>query len=87
MFISSGLIKQEDGEKLMLSQMGLEKFEFLRKMALEMGAVDAKIITTDKVVVEDRIVLKCTHLNLAMVGKSVNSFYENIYSVHYLKKM
>jgi len=43
----------------MLSQMGLEKFEFLRKMALEMGAVDAKIITADKVVVEDRIVLKC----------------------------
>ncbi len=43
----------------MLSQIGLEKFEFLRKMALEMGAVDAKIITTDKVVVEDRIVLKC----------------------------
>lgn len=43
----------------MLSQMGLEKFEFLRKMALERGAVDAKIITADKIVVEDRIVLKC----------------------------
>mgnify|MGYP005844961495 CR=1 FL=1 len=43
----------------MLSQIGLEKFEFLRKMALEKGAVDAKIITTDKIVVEDRIVLKC----------------------------
>jgi predicted metal-binding protein len=43
----------------MLSQMGLEKFEFLTKMALKMGAVDAKIITTDKIVVEDRIVLKC----------------------------
>jgi predicted metal-binding protein len=43
----------------MASQMELEKFEFLRKMALEMGAVDAKIITADKVVVEDRIVLKC----------------------------
>lgn len=42
-----------------MSQMGLEKFEFLRKIALEMGAVDAKIITADKVVVEDRIVLKC----------------------------
>jgi len=39
--------------------MGLEKFEFLRKMALELGAADAKIITADKVVVEDRIVLKC----------------------------
>jgi predicted metal-binding protein len=43
----------------MLSQMGLEKFEFLRKMALKLGAVDAKIIAADKVVVEDRIVLKC----------------------------
>ena len=43
----------------MLSQMGLEKFDFLRKMALELGAVDAKIITADKVIVEDRIVLKC----------------------------
>jgi predicted metal-binding protein len=39
--------------------MGLEKFEFLRKRALELGAVDAKIIAADKVVVEDRIVLKC----------------------------
>ncbi len=43
----------------MLSQIGLEKFEFLRKRALEMGAVDAKIITTDKIIVEDRIVIKC----------------------------
>jgi predicted metal-binding protein len=39
--------------------MGLEKFDFLRKMALELGAVDAKVITADKVVVEDLIVLKC----------------------------
>jgi predicted metal-binding protein len=39
--------------------MGLEKFEFLREKALKMGAVDAKTITTDKVVVEDRVVLKC----------------------------
>ncbi len=43
----------------MLSQIGLEKFEFLRKMALEMGAVDAKIITADKISVEERVVLKC----------------------------
>ena len=40
-------------------QIGLEKFDFLRKMALKTGAVDAKVITADKVVVEDRIVLKC----------------------------
>jgi len=43
----------------MLSKIGLEKFDFLRKMALKMGAVDAKVITADKIVVEDRIVLKC----------------------------
>jgi len=43
----------------MLSQIGIEKFEFLRKMALEMGAVDAKIVTADKISVEERVVLKC----------------------------
>ena len=42
-----------------MSQTGLEKFGFLKKIASEMGAVDAKIITADKVAVEDRIVLKC----------------------------
>ena len=36
-----------------------DKFDFLRKQALEMGAADAKIISADKVVVEDRVVLKC----------------------------
>lgn len=43
----------------MLSQMRLEKFEFLIKMALNRGASEAKLISADKVVVEDRIVLKC----------------------------
>ena len=43
----------------MLSQTGLEKFDFLRKLALELGAADAKVIPADKVVVEDRVVLKC----------------------------
>jgi predicted metal-binding protein len=43
----------------MLSQSGLEKFDFLRKLALEMGAADAKVIPADKVTVEDRILLKC----------------------------
>ncbi|MCX8153108.1 MAG: DUF2284 domain-containing protein [Candidatus Bathyarchaeota archaeon] len=41
------------------AQNEFEQFEFLRKTALEKGAVDAKIITTDKIVVEDRVVLKC----------------------------
>jgi predicted metal-binding protein len=43
----------------MSSKIELEKFEFLRKRALERGAVDAKIITTNKIIVENRIVLKC----------------------------
>jgi predicted metal-binding protein len=43
----------------MLSQSGLEKFDFLRKLALDLGAADAKVIPADKVVVEDRVVLKC----------------------------
>jgi predicted metal-binding protein len=36
-----------------------EKFQFLVKLALETGAADAKIFTADKVVIEDRVVLKC----------------------------
>ena len=36
-----------------------EKFQFLVNLAIEGGAYDAKIISTDKVVVEDRVVLKC----------------------------
>ncbi len=38
---------------------GTEKYQFLAKLALEKGAADAKIIPTTKVVVEDRVVLKC----------------------------
>ncbi|MCW3996222.1 MAG: DUF2284 domain-containing protein [Candidatus Bathyarchaeota archaeon] len=43
----------------MSSQKGAEKFGFLVKLALEKGAADAKIIPASKVVVEDRVVLKC----------------------------
>ena len=43
----------------MSSQTDTEKFQFLTKLALENGAADAKIISTSKVVVEDRVVLKC----------------------------
>lgn len=40
-------------------QNGAEKFQFLVKSALEKGASDAKIIPTNKVIIEDRVVLKC----------------------------
>jgi predicted metal-binding protein len=43
----------------MLSQTGLDKFDFLRKLALDLGATDAKVIPADKIAVEDRVVLKC----------------------------
>jgi len=43
----------------MASQNELEKFDFLRKLALELGAADAKVIPAEKVVVENRVVLKC----------------------------
>lgn len=39
-------------------QNSAEKFQFLVKLALENGAADAKIISVDKVVVVDRVVLK-----------------------------
>ncbi len=43
----------------MPTQNNAEKYQFLVKLALEKGAADAKIIPTSKVVVEDRVVLKC----------------------------
>jgi len=46
-------------KKRVASQGYLEKFDFLRRLALEAGASDARIIPADKVVVEDRVVLKC----------------------------
>jgi predicted metal-binding protein len=42
-----------------MSENDAEKYQFLVKLALEHGASDAKIIPTRKVVVEDRVVLKC----------------------------
>jgi predicted metal-binding protein len=44
---------------MMSSKNDSEKFQFLVTLALENGAADAKIISTTKVVVEDRVVLKC----------------------------
>jgi predicted metal-binding protein len=42
-----------------MSQTEAEKYQFLVKLALEAGAAEAKIIPTNLVVVEDRVVLKC----------------------------
>ena len=45
--------------KKMPSHNGAEKYQFLVKLALDNGAADAKIVPANKVVVEDRVVLKC----------------------------
>ena len=43
----------------MKSEADKSKFEFLRDLALELGATEAKIIPANEVVVENRVVLKC----------------------------
>jgi predicted metal-binding protein len=43
----------------MLPQNGVDDFDFLRKLALNLGASEAKIVSSDKIVIEGRIVLKC----------------------------
>ncbi len=42
-----------------MSEIMRKNLDFLRKMALDLGAVDANIIRTDKIVIENRIVFKC----------------------------
>lgn len=42
----------------------------IKQQALALGAVDAKIITTDKIVIEDRLVLKCS-LGCEKYGKTL----------------
>jgi len=54
----------------MSTETGAEKFQFLVKLALENGAADAKIIPANKVVVEDRVVLKCK-LGCTHYGKTL----------------
>ncbi len=35
------------------------QFDFLKKSALELGAIDAKVVRSDRIFVEDRVTLKC----------------------------
>jgi predicted metal-binding protein len=48
----------------------VKSFDFLRKQALKLGAVAAKIISVEKIVVEDRVVLKCK-LGCEKYGKTL----------------
>jgi predicted metal-binding protein len=43
----------------MKSELDLTKFDFLKELALELGASDAKVILANDIVVENRVVLKC----------------------------
>jgi predicted metal-binding protein len=48
----------------------IKSFDFLKKQALELGAVAAKIIPVEKIVIEDRIVFKC-RLGCEKYGKTL----------------
>ena len=50
-------------------QQDLEKY---RQRALEVGATDAKIITTDKIVIDERVLAKCTYPKCPGYGTNVN---------------
>ena len=43
----------------MKTETNTTKFNFLKNLALELGATEAKIVTTNEIVVENRVVLKC----------------------------
>ena len=55
-----------------MSQNNIEQYQSLVKLALENGAADAKIISTDKVIVENRVTLKCRNCNY--YGKTLAMF-------------
>lgn len=50
-------------------QQDLEKY---RRRAVELGATDAKIITTDMIVVDDRVRAKCTYPKCEWYGTNAN---------------
>jgi len=58
-FKSKETLSHESQVKKLPAQTDIEKFQFLVKLALENGAADAKIISANKVIIEDRVVLKC----------------------------
>jgi len=56
--------------KTLAVQTEVEKFGFLRKLALELGASEAAFIPANQVVVENRVVLKC-RLGCKNYGKTM----------------
>jgi predicted metal-binding protein len=48
----------------------MESFDYLRKLAVEFGAIEAKIISVKKIIIEDRVVFKCK-LGCEKYGKTL----------------
>ena len=48
----------------------MESLAFIREQALELGALDARIIPVEKIVIEDRVVFKC-QLGCEKYGKTL----------------
>jgi predicted metal-binding protein len=48
----------------------MKSLDFLRQQALDLGAIDSKIIRVNKIVIEDRVVLKCK-LGCEKYGKTL----------------
>jgi predicted metal-binding protein len=48
----------------------MELLDYLRKLAVEFGALEAKIISVEKIVIEDRVVFKCK-LGCEKYGKTL----------------
>jgi len=48
----------------------VKSYDFLKRKALELGAVAAKIVSVEKIVIEDRIVFKC-RLGCEKYGKTL----------------
>jgi len=48
----------------------MKSFDYIRVRALELGALDAKVIPVEKIVIEDRVVLKCK-LGCEKYGKTL----------------
>ena len=48
----------------------MESLDYLRKLAVEFGALEAKIISVEKIVIEDRVVFKCK-LGCEKYGKTL----------------
>ena len=48
----------------------MDSLDFLRKQAMDLGAVEAKIIQVEKIVIEDRVVFKCK-LGCEKYGKTL----------------